>query len=89
MTARSCICPVCFQRTLAEMVGRGGEYWQCLNLGCGRSFLPEQLYASISDAAMFDWNKPLTEDPLEVSKRYRIPTTVEGQIYELRRMFRR
>jgi len=65
-----------------------GTYWRCLNQGCGQTFRPEKLRPTNSGVATTERNMELAEDPLEASKRYRIPTTVAGQIYELRRMFR-
>jgi len=80
------ICPACFQGTLTQVVGVG-IYWHCLNRVCGQTFLPEKLCSTGSADAISDGNVGLTEDHLE-AKIYRIPTTVAGQVYELRRLFR-
>lgn len=76
-----CVCPVCYRETLTEVVGRMGSYWRCMNRNCGRAFLREELPSASCD---IDIGTTFTEDNLEA----RIPTTVAGQIYELRRMFR-
>jgi len=83
-----CVCPACSQESLVKVVNWTGTYWRCLNQDCGQTFRPEKSYPTDSGVATSDRNIGLTEDHLEASKRYRIPTTVVGQIYELRRMFR-
>jgi hypothetical protein len=37
---------------------------------------------------VFDTGMNRADEPSEARDRYRIPTTVAGQIYELRRLFR-
>jgi hypothetical protein len=81
MKTGSCICPVCYRETLAEVVCRAGTYWHCLNRDCGRVFFRAASSDLASDATS-------SRDDLETNTRYRIPTTVAAQIYELRRMFR-
>ena len=49
---------------------------------------PEKLHPTNFGYAISDGNISPIEDHLVDRKRYRIPTTVAGQIYELRRMFR-
>lgn len=88
METGSCLCPVCYRESLTEVVGRTGHYWRCLNQDCGRAFLPEELSFAGSDVRMGNKITPVRGEHLESNKRYRIPTTAEGQIYELRRMFR-
>lgn len=88
MKTGSCLCPVCNRGTLTEVVGKAGHYWRCLNRDCGRAFLPEELSLAGSDTQSDDKTTSVTGEHLESNKRYRIPTTAEGQIYELRRMFR-
>jgi len=88
MKIGSCVCPACSQESLIQVIGKVGVYWRCLNQKCGQTFCLEQLRPTDSDNAISNRNTGLPEDHLEACKRYRIPTTVAGQIYELRRMFR-
>jgi len=88
MKIGSCVCPACSQESLVKVVNWMGTYWRCLNQGCGQTFRPEKSHPTKFGNAIPERNIELAEDPLEASKRYRIPTTVAGQIYELRRMFR-
>lgn len=93
MKTGSCVCPVCFRETLTEVVSRIGTYWRCLNRNCGKTFLPEALYSTGSDDVISDdvisyATVGVSEDQLEMSRRFRIPTTEVGQVYELRRIFR-
>ena len=83
-----CICPACSQESLVKVVNWMGTYWRCLNQGCGQTFRPEKSRPTDFDNAVSDGNMELPEDHLVARKKYRIPTTVAGQIYELRRMFR-
>lgn len=82
------LCPACFRETLTEVVGGTNIYWRCVNRDCGQTFRPEKVYPIGSDDAISE-SVGLSEDQLAGSKRYRIPTTIAGQLYELRRMFRR
>jgi hypothetical protein len=88
MKIGSCVCPACSQESLIKVIGKVGVYWRCLNQKCGQTFCLEQLHPTDSGDAIFNGSGSPTEDPLEACERYRIPTTVAGQIYELRRMFR-
>jgi len=88
MKTEFCICPACYRETLTEVVGIRGAYWRCLNRECKRTFLPEDLLSASADLAVDIKDTVRTADQLETSKKYRIPTTTAGQIYELRRMFR-
>jgi hypothetical protein len=51
--------------------------------------LPDMPDPTVCEDRIFDGNVNLSEDHLEAAKRFRIPTTAAGQVYELRRMFRR
>jgi hypothetical protein len=82
------LCPGCFRESLARVVDTTGSYWRCLNRDCGQTFLPEMPDPTVCEDRIFDGNVNLSEDHLEATKRFRIPTTAAGQVYELRRMFR-
>jgi transposase-like protein len=88
MKIGSCICPACSQESLIKVIGKVGVYWRCVNQKCGQTFCLEQLHPTDSDNAISNRNMELPEDHLEACRRYRIPTTMAGQIYELHRMFR-
>ena len=92
MKIGSCVCPACSQESLIQVIGKVGVYWRCLNQQCGQTFCLEQLRPTDSDNAISNRNTGISagisEDHSEGCKRYRIPTTAAGQIYELRRMFR-
>ena len=88
MKSETYICPACHRSILTEVPSSAGDFWQCANQDCGRSFSPEQLFPLDSGLAIRNANVKPGDDRLEARNRYRIPTTAEGQVYELRRMFR-
>jgi len=81
-------CPACYRQSLTEVTNKGETCWQCSNRDCGRSFSPDQLMPADWHGLVFDAGMNRADEPSEARDRYRIPTTVAGQIYELRRLFR-
>ena len=88
MKSGTYICPACHRSILTEVASGAGYLWHCANQDCGRNFSPEQLFPLDSGVAFRDADGKPADDRLQARERYRIPTTAEAQVYELRRMFR-